>query len=104
MYGETVGTTVPRAPRRIIAVAALCLVGCGASWTYRVVTGWQQTKNMPESAAIEALRSEGLSQEQRDLALRVLKNRAIELVEIIKRDQGAFADVALLNIMEASKR
>ena len=100
---ERLDSMFQRRRRKMPAVACLALA-VFLSWGYRHFFNARHTSQMELAEAIAELRGGHLDQRQRDLALRIVKNHAIDLVELIKRDDGLFADAALHHIRTAAQR
>lgn len=90
--------------RRLLAALALLACLPLSSWCFEHWFSDRHTSQMHVAEAVTALRRGGLDQRERELALRIVKNEAIGLVELIKADDSQFAGLALQHISNATER
>lgn len=83
---------------------------CTSLAIFAAATGYKHwfndrhTSRMQLETAIAELRSGKLNADEARIALRIVKNHALQLIDTIKSDTGEFADSALHCICEAAKR
>lgn len=79
---------------------AICVAATGIKHWFND----RHTSSMQLEEAVAELRSGKLDERERVIALRIVKNHALQLIDVLQQDNGEFAASALHSIAEAAHR